>query len=370
MLLLPRFLFTSSLLVASALASAQYALVDLGTLGGPNSFALDVNASGQVSGNSSKTAGASNPLNAFLYSGGAMTNLGVTANTGTNSFSRGYALNDFGVVVGESDNNSSKAFIYRNGAITQLPGLVSATSSAVAHDINNAGLIVGISSNGIASRPVKWTDPAAAPTDLGTISSAGGGRAWGLNEAGVIVGLSTAVGTTSHATMWADGAITDLDATGNRFGQAYAVNASRVAVGAASTGVLPSGTTITRAIRWENGGATTLGILTGFNHSEARDLNDAGLVVGNLQIIAGSPSVAAIWANDGSVTDLNSFLPADSGWTLRSAEGINTRGDIVGYGTFNGATRAYMLKAVPEPASMATLSLGALGLLSGRRRRA
>lgn len=367
-----RLLTLTTLALASALASAQYSLVDLGTLGGPNSFALDVNASGQVSGNSSKTPGASNPLNAFLYSNGAMTNLGVTANTGSNNFSRAYALNDAGVAVGESDNSSSKAFVYRNGAIAQLAGLVSATSSAVAHDVNNAGLIVGISSNGTISRPVRWNLAGGAygtPSDLGTIdgTAAGGGRAWGANESGVIVGLSRAVGTTSHATMWADGVVTDLDAAANRFGQAYAVNVARVAVGSASVGTLPSGTTITRAILWANGGATELGLLAGYTHSEAKDVNDAGLAVGNLQTIAGSPAVASLWNPDGSVLDLNSLLPGGSGWTLRSAEGINASGDIVGYGAFNGATRAFKLQAVPEPATLAALGLGLAALVRRRR---
>ena len=41
-------------------------------------------------------------------------------------------------------------------------------------------------------------------------------------------------------------------------------------------------------------------------------------------------------------------LPAGSGWNLRSAEGINADGAIVGYGTFGGNTRAFLLTPVPE----------------------
>jgi hypothetical protein len=78
------------------------------------------------------------------------------------------------------------------------------------------------------------------------------------------------------------------------------------------------------------------------------------LVVGNSQRIAGSPAVATLWKN-GQPINLNALVPAGSGWDLRSAEGINDRGDIVGFGVFGGQSRAFML-TVPEP--------GALGLLS------
>jgi len=41
--------------------------------------------------------------------------------------------------------------------------------------------------------------------------------------------------------------------------------------------------------------------------------------------------------------DLNSLLPADSGWHLIEARGINNRGMIVGTATINGEVRAFLL---------------------------
>ncbi len=72
---------------------------------------------------------------------------------GPTNFSRGYALNDSGEVVGESDNNISLAFVYENGALKGLTRLAGDNFRGVAHDINNGNVIVGISSNGTVNRP-------------------------------------------------------------------------------------------------------------------------------------------------------------------------------------------------------------------------
>ncbi|WP_339912351.1 PEP-CTERM sorting domain-containing protein, partial [Symmachiella dynata] len=63
------------------------------------------------------------------------------------------------------------------------------------------------------------------------------------------------------------------------------------------------------------------------------------------------------------------------GWQLRDARAINSQGQIVGYGTYNGVTRAYLLTpgvaAVPEPSTFALLGIGGLALIgySVRRKR-
>ena len=52
--------------------------------------------------------------------------------------------------------------------------------------------------------------------------------------------------------------------------------------------------------------------------------------------------------NNGTMTDLNSLLPPDSGWILISANAINNNGQIVGVGLHNGATHAFLVE-VPVP---------------------
>ncbi len=43
------------------------------------------------------------------------------------------------------------------------------------------------------------------------------------------------------------------------------------------------------------------------------------------------------------MADLNTLIPRDSGWVLLSANDINNRGQIVGYGRRNGQKRAFLL---------------------------
>lgn len=94
----------SSLAVSPALAQSptQYQIIDLGTLGGTQSFARSINNQGQITGNA-RTSG--NQLHAFLWENGVMTDLATLPG---HSFSRGYSINEKGQIVGESDNNPSR----------------------------------------------------------------------------------------------------------------------------------------------------------------------------------------------------------------------------------------------------------------------
>jgi len=100
-----------------------------------------------------------------------------------------------------------------------------------------------------------------------------------------------------------------------------------------------------------------LGTLGGRN-SEARAIGDFfSLVVGTSEIAAGG-SHAFIY-RDGAMIDLNSLLPAGSGWILEAATAINGSGEIVGYGTRNGQRHAFRL--VP-PVTILLRSNGTLSL--------
>lgn len=375
-----------SMLMGASASAQPYQLVDLGTLGGSTSFALDINNNRQVSGNAQLPAAQPAPrLNAFSWSppGGPMQNIGTLP--GSNNFSRGYAINDLGVIVGESDNNNSRAFRWDSvNGLSGLTRLAGDNDRGVAHDINNAGVIVGISSNGTVSRPTRWTNGVAA--DLGTIAGTASatGRAWAINQNGQIAGLSTSASGTSQATLWSAGAITNLTSLGDgtRFSQAFGINDLGVVVGSSSTGQTvgqligtTSTTAITRAFAWTGGTMTELapfnlygpgntGPTTNY-HSVANDININGLIVGNSQRIAGSAAVATLWQN-GVAIDLNTLIAPGSGWNLLSAEGINNAGDIVGFGTFQGSSRAFML-TIPSPGAAMVLGLG--GLFAARRRR-
>ncbi len=78
-------------------------MTDLGALGGNKSYAYDINDSGQVVG----TAFTESAKHAFLYDGGAMTDLGTL---GVSSYAN--AINDSGQVVGPSYTGSGNHAIH------------------------------------------------------------------------------------------------------------------------------------------------------------------------------------------------------------------------------------------------------------------
>lgn len=332
-----------------------YELVDLGTLGGPASFALDVNNRGQVTGNSRYTT-ANSRLHAFYWEPGLMLDLGWLPGV---EFSRGYAINDAGFVVGESDNDISKAFGW-----TESTGIFNLGTlggpSAVAHGLNDEGVVVGASSNGSAVRPFKRL-PDGTWMDLGTLLGTpdSSGRAWAINRAGAVAGVSrNAANTTSQATLWMPGEPPRnlgslLD--GEQFSQAFALNDRLEVVGSSVRGkVSPTSTSdLYRPFYWHDGEMTELPLLAHapeWIHGEAKAINNCGDIAGYVARLHNAPSFggAAVLWREGEAYELNTLIPPGSGWQLLAAEGLNERGDIVGYGTYAGQTRAFLLRFTNE----------------------
>lgn len=124
-------------------------LKDLGTLGGSNSFAADINDAGQIVG-ASNTAPApgsdeiSGPSHAFLYLRGTMKDLGTLGGT----YSWGSAINNAGVAVGQSylaEGSQLAAFVYARGKMTDLNTQVRLPEGwtlVETRDINDKGQIL------------------------------------------------------------------------------------------------------------------------------------------------------------------------------------------------------------------------------------
>ncbi|MEM8678209.1 MAG: hypothetical protein AAGF97_02535, partial [Planctomycetota bacterium] len=127
----------------------------------------------------------------------------------------------------------------------------------------------------------------------------------------------------------------------------------------------------TRAFFYDGISNVDLGLLPGqtFDNARALDLNHAGQIVGYVADFDNAPSfggAAVIW-EAGEIFDLNTLIPAGSDWNLLSANGINTQGQIVGFGTLAGETRAFLLTPVPEPASSLLWLGGVLLVCRGSR---
>lgn len=72
----------------------------------------------------------------------------------------------------------------------------------------------------------------------------------------------------------------------------------------------------------------------------ANAINNNGQVVGSKDTSGSQKAVR--WQN-GQLEILDNLLPIDSGWELQSADAINDRGEIAGYGLHNGELRAFVM---------------------------
>jgi probable HAF family extracellular repeat protein len=84
-----------------------------------------------------------------------------------------------------------------------------------------------------------------------------------------------------------------------------------------------------------------LGTLPGDTQSFAYDIDEKGRVVGSSD--AKDSLLHAFIYSDGMMQDLNKLIPADTGWLLTEAKGINESGQIVGYGFIKGERHAFLL---------------------------
>jgi probable HAF family extracellular repeat protein len=141
---------------------------DLGTLGGANSVAVDINEAGQIVGNSD-TAG-STTQHAFIYANGFMTDMGSVPGF---PYLIANSINNLGQATGTmlvsapfpDGPTPGRAFLYENGVIHQLP-LLPNTDTSWAGGINDNGQIVGrcgskafLYSGGVMTDLGKLVDP-------------------------------------------------------------------------------------------------------------------------------------------------------------------------------------------------------------------
>ena len=330
-------------MTAAMAQGAEYVVTDLGTLGGTSASAGTVNNEGQVVGSSTVASAA---LHAYVWEGGAMTDLGTPSGY---LVSYAASINDSGLIVGSVDGQSQSqyGYMYENGVWTYLgtlPGPDLTYSSA--RDVNNAGQIVGYSftlGSGGDTRSWVWQD--GVMTDLGA-PAGHENAAFGLNETGQVVGWREYSGSNpgKRAFRWDAGVFIDLGALPD----ASASSASDIndlgQVCGASSFAVPPYFSVSRACLWDGGAVVDLGSLPGYSASASTALNNHGQVVGWVREgISGGATAAFIW-EDGLMRDLNTLIAPDAGWDLWSAGDINDAGQIVGQGKApSGQAHAFLL---------------------------
>lgn len=339
---------------------ARYTVTDLGTLGGTQSFAYAINNSGQIVGQSRLPVlpSGTTPIHAFLYRKGTLTDLSPFNSTPLVTLGP-FGINDEGLIASGLDVAGifSPALLdSKTGKITvlgSLGGVLGDIFSGVASSVNNSGQAVGYSF--VDSRfqhAFFYSD--GVMTDLGAFG-AEISVASGINDLGMIVGWfgflnGAAHSFSSHVFIYRGGQVIEIDPFGNGISSASAVNNKGQVVGSGLTDAGGS-----HGFIYQDGTITDIGTLEGGRNSFPSAINERGQVVGTADrpdTTCSDPSTCArsiptaVLYENGELKDLNSLIPAASGWDLSYANGINNRGHITGYGVNNGQFRAFVLTPV------------------------
>lgn len=290
-------------------AEVSYSVIDLGTLGGATSSANAINNRGQVVGGAKTAADTSH---AFLYECGRMIDLGTLGGLS----SRADAINDKGHVVGNFDaGDMHHAFLYSGTNMVDLGTI--AGMSTQARGINNSDQVVGFGT--VLGQVVHgFLYCGGTIVDLNVVLG-GVCSPRGINDLGEIVGQ----GFGSAAFLYTGGVVTIIGGSGS-VGE-FVNNKGQAVVYAPPN---------FNGYIYDHGRRVDLGTL-GYVSSYPYCINDIGEVVG--MTFVGNVSHAFL-STEGHMVDLNSVAAPGSGLTLSCAFGINSKSQIVGYGTTSGGT--------------------------------
>ena len=304
---------------------------------------------------------------AFLWKG-ALADVDVSDDYGVVARISASAINDFGDVVGNHSFGSDSAqyefripFVQHHETGYMPLVLEDSAADGFARDINDKQQVVG---NYRINNDEPWqaylwqADGQGAPLNgvagEPTIATA-------LNNADPVqvVGARQTVEGSTHAFVWTEGgALRDLGEFQEYHTVATGINDSGHVVGWFGSGfrsielrskyIRPVSESSSRAFLWSEGQGedpwTDLGTLATDNagQSAAYGINNDGQVVGYAETDSGEVH-AFLYTLEEGMQDLNTLIPADSGWVLEVAHGVNQYGQIVGQGLLKGIPRAFLL---------------------------
>ncbi len=191
-------------------------MTDLGSLGAEPVGATDINNSGQIVGLSQTSAG---ETHAFIWENEVMSDLGTLGDTlgtlGDTTWSAATGINSLGHVVGFSTvkkgDFGSRAFLWREGAMTHLGTWGGGNGSSSASDINDWDEVVGHYSehHGGVNHAFVWRNGNETIQELSALPNDYRSFACAINNQGEIVGQSK--GSDSRAVLWSGDQVWDLN---------------------------------------------------------------------------------------------------------------------------------------------------------------
>ena len=349
-------LLLCALFAAPALAAAplyQMTLLGNGNTSDTNYY-IDtrINNDGTVAG--VRLDPVSSALRAYLWKDGVYTMLDTPIN-------RVGAISADGKIAGEvidyaAENRPARAAIHANGSTTLVPPPIAQTEpNYYLGGINSAGKAAG--TQYIDNQAYAYTSINGVSTPLGAL---GGIHSFvgGMNEAGVVVGAAEISNGDWHMFRHDGSGMVDLGALSDgRYISARDINDAGVVVGVDLAG--PDSAGYTRALIYQDGVLQPLGTFAPGVNSFATAINNQGQVIGN--------GTFSFLVSDGVTYNLSELLTANYGFRIDAVHDINDSGQITGTACAVGAgCFGMLLSPVPEPESVLMLLAG-LGLLYGLR---